>query len=283
VILLLSLGDIKRSFSDISLKYPSVITRLGYVPLWADNPEYLKELAREKQLGIPACQCSNCAPLATMKLMEDLVFANESNFDQILNGHFTHPHPYNIKMKYPQKAVPMKKRKFTEEDTLEISGFSAHLLTDLQHHYISEVSPNGTLLSEDLFLADDCVAILASLDHITKVKDLRMVIGGDCFEGQSEWLMNYKSSGSFHNDTMPAACPQKKRKSAQAVTKSISQIALGVGLPPRPPTKKALAAEASCIRSLERKEAKEKKAADLIRRRQQISRIILDIKASHGI
>ncbi|EFP92572.2 uncharacterized protein PGTG_18704 [Puccinia graminis f. sp. tritici CRL 75-36-700-3] len=190
-------------------------------------------------------------------------------------------------MKYPQKAVPMKKRKFTEEDALEISGFSAHLLTDLQHHYISEVSADGTLLSEDLFLADDCVAILASLDHITNVKDLRTVIGGDCFEGQSEWLfqwlMNYKSSGSFHNNTMPAACPQKKRKSAQAVTKSISQIALGVGLPPRPPTKKALAAEDSRIRSLERKEAKEKKAADLIRRRQQISRIILDTKASHGI
>ncbi|EFP92570.1 uncharacterized protein PGTG_18702 [Puccinia graminis f. sp. tritici CRL 75-36-700-3] len=44
----------------------SLDNKLGYVPLWADDPEYLKELAREKQLGIPACQCSNCAPLATV-------------------------------------------------------------------------------------------------------------------------------------------------------------------------------------------------------------------------
>jgi hypothetical protein len=274
----------------------SVITRLGYVPLWADDPEYLKEIAREKKEGLAACRCSNCSPQASKKLMEDLIFANQSNFDQILDGDYSPPHPYNIKKKFPQKAAPMKKRKFTEEDTLETSEFSAHLLTDLLQHYNSEVAPDGILVLEDIFCQDDCVAILASLDHILNPKDLRTVIGGDCFEGQSEWifqwLIQFKSSPQH---AMPAACPPNKRKGPPAMTnsmtqealgvptKSISQEALGVGRPPRPPTKKALAAEASRKRSLERMEAKEKKAADLIRRRQQISRIMSDTKAIHGI
>ncbi|KAA1110508.1 ATP-dependent DNA helicase sgs1 [Puccinia graminis f. sp. tritici] len=273
----------------------SLDNKLGYVPLWADDPEYLKEIAREKKEGLAACRCSNCSPQASKKLMEDLIFANQSNFDQILDGDYSPPHPYNIKKKFPQKAAPMKKRKFTEEDTLETSEFSAHLLTDLLQHYNSEVAPDGILVLEDLFCQDDCVAILASLDHILNPKDLWTVIGGDCFEGQSEWifqwLIQFKSSPQH---AMPAACPPNKRKGPPAMTnsmtqealgvpKSISQEALGVGRPPRPPTKKALAAEASRIRSLERMEAKEKKAADLIRRRQQISRIMSDTKASHGI
>ncbi|KAA1128734.1 ATP-dependent DNA helicase sgs1 [Puccinia graminis f. sp. tritici] len=266
----------------------SLDNKLGYVPLWADDPEYLKELSREKKEAIPVCRCSNCEPGASGKLMEDLVFANKSNFDDILNGEFVAPRPYNIKIKYPNRPKSIKKRKFTEEDELEISEFTHALMTDLHHHYNSEISTEGTLLPEDLFVEADCLSVLASLGLISNFKDLRALIGGDCFVGQSEWLfqwlVNYKTTALASRPKISPGAPlTKKQKASQTKTKAADRQGLGLGLAPRPPTKKALAAEAARIRSIEKRQAKEKKDEDDKRRREQISQIMLDTKASHGI
>ncbi|KNF02342.1 hypothetical protein PSTG_04546 [Puccinia striiformis f. sp. tritici PST-78] len=42
---------------------------VGYIPLWDDDPFYIKEVQREKSAGMPSCRCSNCAPEAAETLM----------------------------------------------------------------------------------------------------------------------------------------------------------------------------------------------------------------------
>jgi hypothetical protein len=264
---------------------PLVYFRIGYVPLWADDENYINELTRQENM--PVCQCSNCAPEDCSRLVENLIHANQSNFDSILDGTFSSSVPYNIKHKYPQKPTLKKKRKFTEADEIEIGDFSHRLVADLHHHYETKVSPGGIIQALDLFGYDDCKAILASLDNINSSADLRGVIGGDCFIGQAdwifEWISRFRDSDSF-SSTRVDQVPKKVRSS---VTVKASKIAstqgnLGRGLPPRGPTKKAMAAEAARIRSLERKNAKERKDADNERRRQQVSQIMADSKRAYG-
>ncbi|POW03994.1 hypothetical protein PSTT_10689 [Puccinia striiformis] len=166
--------------------------RFGYVPLWADDPVYINERAREEEADMPMCRCSNCAPEAAEVLVECLLCANVDNFDDIMNDSFTRPWNYDISSKYPSKVSAPRKRKFKEEDTEELEDFAMMLVTDLHHYYDTEVSPGGVLLPSFLFGKDDCDAILASLEHINEIGDLRGVIGGECFIGQYEWLFNFK-------------------------------------------------------------------------------------------
>ncbi|POV97186.1 hypothetical protein PSTT_15216 [Puccinia striiformis] len=128
----------------------------------ADDPLYLSEQAREVKMGMPICKCSNCAPEAAEKVIQALAVANKSNFDNILNDTFTTPEIYNLSSKYPAKSSSHKKGSFA----------------------------GGILQPSDLFDKDECDAILASLDNINEIKDVRGVIGGESFTGQTEWVFN---------------------------------------------------------------------------------------------
>jgi hypothetical protein len=200
-----------------------------------------------------------------------------------VNGEFTPTEVYNVKHKYPQKSCPFKKRKFTEADALEISDFSSRLVGALHRHYDSVVSPHGTIQASDLFDELDAKAVLACLDHIYSDKDLRCVIGGDCFVGQCDWLFNwiigYKSTPEIRSGGLSNVidAPKKKAKTTNPHPKHV----IGLGQPPRPPTKKALAAEAARIRSMERKRDKEQKDLVESKRKEQIAKIMKEAKESH--
>jgi hypothetical protein len=257
--------------------------RHGYIPLWKDDPTYLAEVAREQAAGMPQCRCSNCDPAASDQVIKNLVWADQSNFDQILDGTFTTKEVYDLKHKYPQKSSTLKKRKFTEADNLEILDFSTRLVGDLHRHYNSIVSPKGAIDASYLFDEDDAKAILSCFDHIYSATDLRGVIGGDCFVGQCEWIFDWiigfrlSPSSTVEGGSNIISVPKKKAKAGT----SSSRAVIGLGAPPRAPTKKALAAEAARIKSIERQKAKEKKDLVDSSRRKQVAQIMWEAKQSH--
>ncbi|EFP90574.2 uncharacterized protein PGTG_16600 [Puccinia graminis f. sp. tritici CRL 75-36-700-3] len=256
--------------------------KYGYVPLWADDPNYIDEVAREITEKMPVCQCSNCAPEESRVLMDNLVWANKSNFDLILDGKFTPSKPSDLKCKYPQKTCSIKKRKFTEYDEVEVSAFTSRLLADLYGHYDSVVSPGGIVPASYMFDDDDGKAVLASLDYIYTAADLRGVIGGDCFVGQStwifDWIIRFRSIATRPSDSTTTMPPCPKARKTTTVTTVKPRGAIGMGSAPRPPTKKAIAAEAARKRSVERKEAKAIKDLADMKRRKQVAEIMLETR-----
>ncbi|KAA1131707.1 ATP-dependent DNA helicase sgs1 [Puccinia graminis f. sp. tritici] len=124
---------------------------LGYVPLWEDDPAYIKEKDREVKAGFAPCRCSNCAVYESAKLVKHLVLANQDNFDAILDDTFDVPSIPDISHKFPPKRQSPHKRKFRDEELAE--------------------------------------AIAYNLDNIATIDDIRSLIGGQCFPGQLEKLL----------------------------------------------------------------------------------------------
>ncbi|POV95452.1 hypothetical protein PSTT_16254 [Puccinia striiformis] len=193
---------------------------LGYVPLWADDPSYIREVAREVAAGMPKCRCSNCAPVEAETLLECLTITNQDNFDMVMRDELAPPSKYNLKHKYPSRAAPVKKRKFTPADEAEIKEFTGLLLHDMIAYYDNVVSPGGSVQGCDLFDEDDCVAILANLDNISDAPSLRNIVGGECFVGQLEWLhkwiCDFRTSAT-HTRSIATQGPAASKKSRSTV------------------------------------------------------------------
>ncbi|KAA1129555.1 ATP-dependent DNA helicase sgs1 [Puccinia graminis f. sp. tritici] len=223
--------------------------KFGYVPLWADDPNYIGEVKREVMQKMPVCQCLNCAPEDSRVLMENLVWVSKSNFDLILNGKFTPPKPYNLEWKYPQRTGAIKKQKFTKADEVEVSEFTSQLPAHLYWNYDLAVSLGGIVPASYLFDDDDAKAVLASLDYIYTAANLQGVIGGDCFVGQStwiyDWIIKFRSTATRPSNSMTTRLPAPKAWKTTTVTKAKAHRDIGLGAAPRTPTKKAIAAEAS--------------------------------------
>ncbi|PLW08365.1 hypothetical protein PCASD_03271 [Puccinia coronata f. sp. avenae] len=157
--------------------------RVGYVPLWEDDPNYIREVQQQMDAGMPLCDCSNCNPAGSESVMEALSMATKDNFDDILQNTYTGPVNVDLTPKYPPRANNPMKRKFTEDDKAEIETFTKHLSNNLHNYYDTEISPDGNLRGADLFDADDCVAILSHMGNIVEPKYLKKIIGAECFEG----------------------------------------------------------------------------------------------------
>ncbi|KAH9456485.1 hypothetical protein Pst134EB_012683 [Puccinia striiformis f. sp. tritici] len=189
---------------------------LGYVPLWADNPSYIREVAREVAAGMPKCRCSNCAPVEAETLLECLTITNQDNFDMVMRDELAPPSKYNLKHKYPSRAAPVEKRKFTPANEAEIKEFTGLLFHDMIAYYDNIVSPGGSVQGCDLFDEDDCVAILANLDNISDAPSLRNIVGGECFVGQLEWLhkwiCDFRTSAT-HTRSIATQGPAASKKS----------------------------------------------------------------------
>ncbi|KAH9458959.1 hypothetical protein Pst134EA_019111 [Puccinia striiformis f. sp. tritici] len=108
---------------------------LGYIPLWEDDPAYIMEKAREEEAGMCKCMCSNCAAAESKNLMANLMFANNNNFDNILQDSFHTSEVRNLSLKYPKKRTSLRKRKVPDEERHNMESFKAELMSDLHEHY----------------------------------------------------------------------------------------------------------------------------------------------------
>ncbi|KNE93766.1 hypothetical protein PSTG_12869 [Puccinia striiformis f. sp. tritici PST-78] len=162
---------------------------LGYVPLWEDDEAYIAEQQREVSVNMPQCCCSNCAPSEAACLMQHLLLADKGNFDKIMSDNFTTSLVRDIKSKYPTKRTSYWKRKYNENEEVVVNTFKEQLLRDLHAHYNAEFGIGGPISAEDIFGEQEAEAVVSYLNHITGARDLQGIIGGECFEGQLEWLM----------------------------------------------------------------------------------------------
>ncbi|PLW24840.1 hypothetical protein PCASD_18910 [Puccinia coronata f. sp. avenae] len=89
---------------------------VGYVPLWEDDPNYIREVQQQMDAGMPLCDCSNCNPAGSERVMEALSMATKENLDDILQKPYTGPVNANLTHKYPPRANNPIKSKFTEDN-----------------------------------------------------------------------------------------------------------------------------------------------------------------------
>ncbi|KAH9464460.1 hypothetical protein Pst134EB_003994 [Puccinia striiformis f. sp. tritici] len=248
---------------------------LGYIPLWHDDPAYVREKERQESQGMCRCLCSNCEPTKSKTLVKNLVFANKDNFDNILQDTYQPTEARDLTHKYPPKRVSLRKRKVPEAERPIMEEFMAQLTTDLHKHYDTTFGAGGPLGSSDIFGAEEADAIATYMHHIRTPGDIRGIIGGECFDGQLLWLFEAISSFKTQQEKNTTPVPKKKarvtsapaclstnaprftRHSGSSNTTEIP-VTISPVVGPRPPSKTALEAAAAAQRSLERKAQQER-------------------------
>ncbi|KAH9458837.1 hypothetical protein Pst134EA_018991 [Puccinia striiformis f. sp. tritici] len=248
---------------------------LGYIPLWHDDPAYVREKERQESEGMCRCLCSNCEPTKSKTLVKNLVFANKDNFDNILQDTYQPTEARDLTHKYPPKRVSLRKRKVPEAERPIMEEFMAQLTTDLHKHYDTTFGAGGPLGSSDIFGAEEADAIATYMHHIRTPGDIRGIIGGECFDGQLLWLFEAISSFKTQQEKNTTPVPKKKARvtSAPACLSSNAPrftrhsgvsntteipVTISPVVGPRPPSKTALEAAAAAQRSLERKAQQER-------------------------
>ncbi|WAQ83213.1 hypothetical protein PtA15_3A582 [Puccinia triticina] len=167
-----------------------------------------------------------------------------------------------------------------ERPALEV--FKAQLIADLHEDYNSRFEAGGPLCDEDIFGEEEANAIVSYMHHIHTPNDIRGIIGGQCYEGQLTWLFNQitKFKISLEGDTVCGRAAPKRLKLSLPLVQTPSKkgapkaksVASKSG--PRPPTKKELAAEASHLRSVEKKAQKEMQLVSEKKRKDQIAQFM---------
>ncbi|KAI9613784.1 hypothetical protein H4Q26_009631 [Puccinia striiformis f. sp. tritici PST-130] len=135
-----------------------------------------------------------------------------------------------------------------------MESFKAELMSDLHEHYDRCFGSGGALSAADIFGEEEADAIVEYLHHINHVRDVRGVIGGThaiCIRSDE---CNHRGPSRTGSITVDGDKP----------------LARGSWSCPRPPTKKALAAEASRLRSIE----KEKRVLSEQKRKAQWSQFL---------
>ncbi|KAI9618591.1 hypothetical protein H4Q26_012412 [Puccinia striiformis f. sp. tritici PST-130] len=202
----------------VSLKrYNQAAKQLGYIPLWFDDPTYITEREREKSAGFTECRCSVCLPVEASAIIKNLVFATKENFDQIVADEFEAPFSASLKHKHPVKRAGTRKRKFNEVDTARLDVFKEELVEGLASYYNEQDTSGGDVEAGDFFGTKQADFLAINLHKIESVSDIRKHIGGECFDGQMEWLMDaisvYKITQEGNPSTHGASklAPKKHR------------------------------------------------------------------------
>ncbi|KAA1106874.1 ATP-dependent DNA helicase sgs1 [Puccinia graminis f. sp. tritici] len=89
--------------------------------------------------------CSNFSPLEAAKLLDNLVFANNKNFDNIIGNRFCPTESRDITLKFPTKPAGIRKRKIPEIERPELDAFKTALMSDLHAHYKLTFGKDGAL------------------------------------------------------------------------------------------------------------------------------------------
>ncbi|KAH9457821.1 hypothetical protein Pst134EB_010133 [Puccinia striiformis f. sp. tritici] len=218
---------------------------LGYIPLWHDDPAYVREKERQESEGMCRCLCSNCEPTKSKTLVKNLVFANKDNFDNILQDTYQPTEARDLTHKYPPKRVSLRKRKVPEAERPIMEEFMAQLTMDLHKHYDTTFGAGGPLGSSDIFGAEEADAIATYMHHIRTPGDIRGIIGGR------------KARVTSAPACLSTNAPRFTRHSGVSNTTEIP-VTISPVVGPRPPSKTALEAAAAAQRSLERKAQQER-------------------------
>ncbi|OAV95822.1 hypothetical protein PTTG_05871 [Puccinia triticina 1-1 BBBD Race 1] len=167
-------------------------SKLGYIPLAADDPNVLSERAREKSRLFSKCTCSNCAPEEAAALINVLQQMNISNFDSLLKDPSSIPQD-------PSIVTMIRKRK--KQLPKGTCSYPKHVADDLEQHllhsfdcfYFNHLRPRPEFSPSTFFGVAEAKAIFQSIHQIRDGDNhnttlLERLSGGQAFDGQIEYL-----------------------------------------------------------------------------------------------
>ncbi|POW11475.1 hypothetical protein PSTT_05259 [Puccinia striiformis] len=142
------------------------ITPTGLHLLWFDDPAYIIEREQEKFVGFAPCQCSNCLPVEGLALLNNLVFANQNNFNQIVTDDFQPPFIADLKHKYPAKRAGTQKIKFNDMDRASLDVFREELGHKMAEFYNKQDVSGGDVEASDSFGTKRAELLVTNLHNI---------------------------------------------------------------------------------------------------------------------
>ncbi|KAI7933420.1 hypothetical protein MJO28_017617 [Puccinia striiformis f. sp. tritici] len=156
-------------------------------------------------------------------------------------------------------------------DRASLDVFREELVDKLAEFYDEQDVSGGDVEASDFFGTSAAELLVTNLHNIESPSDIRYHIGGECFDGQLQWLMKTISSFKINQEANTAArctiqpAPKKKRCLTSTATQPTPSecltqpAALGTNTNPSAPdaplSKKAQAQRARDLKKL----AKEKK------------------------
>ncbi|PLW42578.1 hypothetical protein PCASD_05306 [Puccinia coronata f. sp. avenae] len=256
---------------------------LGYIPLSLDDPNYIKEAAREREAGFTPCTCSNCAAPQAIKLIKNLAYANKDNFDLIISDQFAPGlQQASYLSKLPPKKARMRKRKIPESEQHVLDEFKDNLIKEFESFYTSLVGSEVSLHAENLFGMEEANALASYLHLINTTDDVRVVIGGECVPGQLQWILKKTKEYNFPvnsttdtNETRPDTNKLHERIEKKARSNRLTTTQQLPSTLKR--TKNTEDAKARRVASLERAAEKKKRREADEQRQKQIKEIMATV------
>ncbi|PLW29807.1 hypothetical protein PCANC_21030 [Puccinia coronata f. sp. avenae] len=217
-----------------------------------------------------------------IKLIHNLAFANQDNFDSIISNQFT---PGLLQANYLEKLPPkkagMKKRKIPKTEQEALKSFKLKLLKNFKSFYTSLVGNKSSLHAEDLFGMEQANALASYLHLINTTDDVRVIIGGECVPGQLEWLLKKKEEYNLavkenvesqpHINKSDERMKKKTRKNSLATTAHLPSTL-------KQCAKNAAEAKAKKVALLERAAERKKRLEADEHRRSQIREIMASVR-----
>ncbi|PLW09339.1 hypothetical protein PCASD_19646 [Puccinia coronata f. sp. avenae] len=256
---------------------------LGYIPLSLEDPNYIKEAAREREAGFTPCTCSNCAAPQAIKLIKNLAYANKDNFDLIISDQFAPGlQQASYLSKLPPKKARMRKRKIPESEQHVLDEFKDNLIKEFESFYTSLVGSEVSLHAENLFGMEEANALASYLHLINTTDDVRVVIGGECVPGQLQWILKKTKEYNFPvnsttdtNETQPDTNKLHERIEKKARSNRLTTTQQLPSTLKR--TKNTEDAKARRVASLERAAEKKKRREADEQRQKQIKEIMATV------
>ncbi|PLW44071.1 hypothetical protein PCASD_04830 [Puccinia coronata f. sp. avenae] len=205
---------------------------------------------------------------------------------------FTRPFDVDLKSKYPARQSSRRKRKFTETKTAKLDTYQQILLSDLKEYYNSLDVSAGELDMDDLIGPDEAKNLAINYRQIESLGDVRELIGGECFAGQLQWILNQiqkfqTNQAAFKSflDSTPVlqkvarssihhTSPAHNSQSCPNTVFPLTTLVATARPLDRPLTKKMIAAEASKLRKAAKAEANSFSKRKAEERKLQIAEIM---------
>ncbi|POW07743.1 hypothetical protein PSHT_09823 [Puccinia striiformis] len=197
--------------------------RHGYIPLEADDRNYVAERAREEKVGFESCKCSTCYPGEAKQLLNVIQQMTTINFKPMLEN------PTAISNTPSIVTLTRKKNTAKAPSTCNLSATQAvhlvtHLVDSFNQYFTELMCHSDKFIPEEFFSVADAQQLVASLDQVcpgdeTDGQHLDKVMGGPFFPGQvamltrsiSDWMASdyYQS---ILNERAIAAAEEVRRK-----------------------------------------------------------------------
>ncbi|KAI7959703.1 hypothetical protein MJO28_003494 [Puccinia striiformis f. sp. tritici] len=149
-----------------------------------------------------------------------------------MSDDFQAPFPADLKHKYPTKRSGTRKRKFNEMDRARLNVFKDDLVERLAIHFGEQDCAGGEIEASDFFGPNEAELLVTNLHIIECPSDIRKLIGGECFVGQLQWLMDAITIFKLNQEANPAS--QQTSKPASKKHQPTSPLAhTALALPPQ--------------------------------------------------